>query len=153
MTRANFQEVSTLPKLQYAPRSTKQSKSIPEIIRREMPGRILSYAKKHFKGKFTHIDVHFRGDLCYLDAYCDPAVRSEALPLSDTRGIREYLKAHADKVMHLCRLRYLGSRDAWGFDFFAHSSNRYEPSVFFTGLPTGTPEDAFDLAAGLYLSD
>jgi hypothetical protein len=139
--------------LQYAFRSTnKEPKSIPDSIRRELPGRIVSYAKKHFKGKFTHMDVRFRGTFCYVDAYCDLSVRSEELPRPDTREYREFLKTHEDKVTHLCRLRYLGSRDNWGFDFFAYSSMKYEPSVFLSGLPTGTPEDAFDLAASIYLS-
>ena len=141
-----------MPKLQYAFRSVAEPKSIPDTVRWELPGRILSHAKKHFKGKFTHIDVRFRGALCYLDAYCDPSVRSEALPRPDTREYREYLKSHEDTVTHLCRLRYLGSRDIWGFEFFTYSSNKYEPSVFPSGLPTGTPEDAFDIAASVHLS-
>lgn len=137
-------------KLQYAFRSA-EPKSIPDAVRWELPGRILSYAKKHFKGKYTHIDVRFRGALCYLDAYCDPSVRSEELPRPDTREYREYLKSHEDKVTHLCRLRYLGSQDEWGFDFFTYSSEKYEPSVFLDGCPTGSPEEAFHLAANLYL--
>lgn len=141
-----------MPRLQYASRSVREPKSIPDTVRRELPGRILSYAKKHFKGKFTHIDVRFRGTLCYLDAYSDPSVRSEELPRSNTPEYREYMKAHEDKVTHLCRLRYLGSRDSWGFDFYTYSSNTYTPSVFLSGLPTGTPEDAFDIAANVYLS-
>jgi len=141
-----------VPRLQNAFRSVAESNTIPDVVRRELPGRILSYAKKHFKGKFTHIDVRFRGGLCYLDAYCDQSVRAEALPRPDTREYREFLKLHEDKVTHLCRLRYLDSRDNWGFDFFTYSSNKYEPSVFLSGLPTGTPEDAFDIAASVYLS-
>lgn len=140
-----------MPKLHYATRSVSEPISVPDIVRWELPDRILSYAKKHFSGKFTHIDVRFRGALCYLDAYCDPAVRSDELPRSDTPEYRAYLKAHEDKVTHLCRLRYLGSRDSWGFDFFTYSSNKYEPSIFLSGLPTGTPEDAFDIAASVYL--
>lgn len=141
-----------MPKLHYASRSAVEPKNIPDTIRWELRGRIQEYAKKHFKGKYTHIDVRFRGALCYLDAYCDPCVRSEALPRLDTREYREYLKTHENKVTYLCRLRYLGSRDDWGFDFFTYSSNKYEPSVFLSGLPTGTPEDAFDIAASAYLS-
>jgi hypothetical protein len=131
--------------------STKQNQSIPDPVRQELPGRIHSYAKKHFKGKFTHIDIHFKGTLCYLDAYCDPSVRSEKLPRLDTKEYRDYLKGLEDKVTHLCRLRYLGDKDKWGFDFFSYSSEKYEPSVFPSGLPTGTPEEAFDLAASMYL--
>ena len=140
-----------MPKLRYATRSAQEPKSIPDTVRREFAARILSYAKKHFRGQFTHIDVHFRDALCYLDAYCDPAVRSEDLPQSGTPEHREFLKRHEDKAIQLCRLRYLGSSDKWGFDFFSYSSEKYEPSVFPSGLPTGTPEEAFDLAATMYL--
>ena len=140
-----------MPKLRNATRSVPQSKVIPDSIRRELPDRILSYAKKHFQGQFTHIDVDFQGSLCYLDAYCDAAIRSEKLPPSGTVERREFLKKHEDKAIHLCRLRYLGRADKWGFDFFSYSSERYEPSIFPTGRPTGTPEEAFDLAATMSL--
>ena len=34
--------------------------------------RIERYAEKHFKGKYSRIDVRFRGVFCYIDAYRDP---------------------------------------------------------------------------------
>jgi hypothetical protein len=131
--------------------SSKESQSIPPAICSKLPKSILSYAKKHFAGQFTHIDIYFRGALCYIDAYCDPAVRSEDLSRLDSDEYRKTLKMHEDKVTHLCRLRYLGSSGKWGFDFYNYSNERYQPSVFPTGLPTGTPEEAFDLTASLYL--
>lgn len=130
---------------------SKKKGSIPQVVRWEMPGRIYSYAKKHFKGKFTHIDLRFRGDFCYIDAYCDPAVRSEELPHSETREYRKFIKQHQDKVIPMCRLRYIGKSDHWEFDFFACSSEKYEPCVFRDGRHTGPPEEAFHLAANIYL--
>lgn len=144
-------EKLSVAKLRYATRSAQEPETIPENIRRDLTRRISNYAGEHFSGQFTHIDVYFRGALCYIDAYSDPAVRSEDLPPKDTPEYRAVLKSHDDKVTHLCRLRYLGSTDKWGFDFFAYSSEKYEPSIFPSGLPVGKPEDAFDLAATMYL--
>ena len=131
--------------------SSKEPQAIPQAVCSKLANSILRYAKKHFAGQFTHIDIYFRGDLCYIDAYCDPAVTSESLAPLDPQGYRQTLKLHEDKVTHLCRLRYLGGSDKWGFDFYNYSHERYQPSVFPTGLPTGTPEEAFDLTASLYL--
>jgi hypothetical protein len=41
----------------------------------------------------------------------------------------------------------------WGFALFTYSNERYEDNILPTGLPFGTPEDALDCAAGLYLGD
>ena len=108
--------------------------------------RVRRFAKKNFSGKFTHLEFKFRADLCYIDSYCDEAVRTEALPAAGTKELIEYLKAHDDKVTHLCRLRYLGNPENWGFEFFSYSSERYE-----AGGLLRTPEQAFQIAAGLYL--
>ena len=53
--------------------------------------------------------------------------------------------------IHLCRLRYFGDEEGWGFAFFAYSSEHYELSVFPSGEFLGPPEDAFEAAAGAYL--
>ena len=47
---------------------------------------ILDYANKHHPGKFTRIDVRFRGALCYIDAYTEPGVpRGSTSPAGETR--------------------------------------------------------------------
>ena len=56
-------------------------------------------------------------------------------------------------TLKLCRLRYHGSAHQWGFAIYRASHDDYDPSVFATGSPTGTCEDALDLACGLYLGD
>jgi hypothetical protein len=68
------------------------------------------------------------------------------LPATGTKEHAEFLKAHDDKVTHLCRLRYLGDPDKWGFEFFSYSSERYEGGGFIR-----TPEQGFQIAAELYL--
>lgn len=56
-------------------------------------------------------------------------------------------------AIKLCRLRYVGSAHNWRFAIYRASHNDYDESIFPTGLPTGTCEDALDTACGLYLGD
>ncbi|KEZ34842.1 hypothetical protein CEDDRAFT_03832, partial [Frankia sp. CeD] len=51
----------------------------------------------------------------------------------------------------LCRLRYGGYANQWGFAIWRASHDDYADSVLADGSPTGTAEAALDLAAGLYL--
>jgi len=50
-------------------------------------------------------------------------------------------------------LRYVGSASQWQFAIYRASHDDYDESVFFTGLPVGTCQDALDTACGLYLND
>ncbi|MGH7870355.1 MAG: hypothetical protein ACREP9_22605 [Candidatus Dormibacteraceae bacterium] len=50
-----------------------------------------------------------------------------------------------------CRLRPLGSEDAWEFAYFTYSTEKYEPSFLPNGSPAGTPEECFDCAAAVLL--
>jgi hypothetical protein len=56
-------------------------------------------------------------------------------------------------TLKLCRLRYVGSASQWQFAIYRASHDDYDKSVFFTGLPVGTCQDALDTACGLYLND
>jgi len=58
-----------------------------------------------------------------------------------------------DGPLDLCRLRYIGSPDKWGFGCYLASKDGYEDSVLPTGSFTGSPEDALDCVCGLYLND
>lgn len=53
----------------------------------------------------------------------------------------------------LCRIENLGSSDRWGFAFYKYSDETYEPCMFPSGSFEGTPEEAFDCAAKVYLVD
>lgn len=77
----------------------------------------------------TGLQVRFRGDYAYIDADAD------------------------DDIRPLCRLRYAGQVDTWGFAIHLASRNRYQDSVLPSGQPAGTPEEALDCACGLYLGD
>ena len=106
-------------------------KAIPEAVKSTTEARIRRYAGQHFRGKFTGLDIRFRGPLCYVDAHIKDDV--DGAP------------------MHLCRLRYFGP-EQWGFGFYAYSSEKYETSVLASGKFFGTPEEAFHSAATCYLS-
>ena len=53
--------------------------------------------------------------------------------------------------IHLCRLRYRGDEQRWGFAFFAYSSEKYELSIFPSGQFFGPPETAFEVSANVHL--
>jgi len=49
-------------------------KAIPEAIKPKIMQRILAHAEKNYAGKYSRIDVRFRGKFCYIDAYTEPYV-------------------------------------------------------------------------------
>ncbi len=72
--------------------------------------------------------MRFRGSFAYIDGQ---------LPDGDT--------------LHLMRLRYGGSASRWGFAIYLASKDSYPDQILPTGFTAGTPEEALDCAAGLYL--
>lgn len=58
-----------------------------------------------------------------------------------------------DGPVQLCRLRYTGSPERWGFAIYLASKDGYQDSILPSGSFTGTPEEALDCACGLYLND
>jgi hypothetical protein len=71
------------------------------------------------------------------------------------RGTFSYVDATLTDgtTLKLCRLRYVGSASQWQFAIYRASHDDYDESVFPTGLPVGTCQDALDTACGLYLND
>ena len=51
------------------------------------------------------------------------------------------------------QLRYVGSAHHWQFAIYRASHDDYNESLFPTGLPIGTCQQALDTACGLYLGD
>lgn len=125
---------------------------IPERVKARTRQRILDYATYHYAGKFTRLDIRFRGQFCYIDAYTKPDVRPDFPPPGWPESRETYLERLSNTPTHLCRLRYFGDEEAWSLAFFAYSSEKYEPSVFHSGSMHGTPEEAFDVGA-VYLQN
>jgi hypothetical protein len=95
----------------------------------ELHRRLTEHAKRW--PQITEIKVHYRAGFAYIDAVLD----------------------EDDSDLQLCRLKDTGHPEMWGFALFTYSSERYENNILPTGLPLGTPEEALDCAAGLYLGD
>lgn len=133
----------------YDPHS--EGTKIPDLMKPGIEQRILACAEEHFAGKYTRIDVRFRGQFCYLDAYQEPIVTPGWPPPGGPETQEQYVERLRNTPLHLCRLRYLGREGAWSWAFYTYSNERYEPAAFMDGNMIGTPEDAFMLAANAYL--
>jgi hypothetical protein len=69
-------------------------------------------------------------------------------------GVFTYVEATTEAgILPLCRLRYVGSAHDWHVAIYRASHDDYQNSIFPSGLPFGTCQDALDLACGLYLGD
>lgn len=126
-------------------------KPIPETVRRQVDARLQRYAAAHFAGRYTRLDIRFRAQFCYVDAYTEPEPMGPNWPPPgwiETRA--EWEQRLRNTPTHLCRLRYFGG-DRWGFAFYTYSNERYELSVFPSGEFIGVPEEAFEVSAGAYL--
>ena len=103
--------------------------AIPERTRQILSRRLRSRSAARWSA-LIELRVRFRGSFAYVEGV-----------LAD------------DDVVQLCRLRYEGSDDAWGFAVYLYSREGYEDSLLPTGSFTGSPEEALDCACGLYLND
>ena len=125
---------------------------IPEAVKRRTAARIERYAADNFAGMYARLDIRFRGQFCYIDAYTEPTVRDNWPPPDWPEPRAAYYERLRNTPTHLCRLRYFGREEAWGFAFYTYSNEKYELSMFDNGEFFGTPEDAFHIAA-VYLRD
>jgi hypothetical protein len=127
-------------------------KPIPEPVRRRTEERVRREAETHFAGRYTRLDIRFRGQFCYVDAYTEPEPLGPNWPPPDWPETRdEYLERLRTTPTHLCRLRYFGDEEGWGFAFYTYSNERYQLSMFPSGEFFGPPEDAFRVSAEAYL--
>jgi len=113
---------------------------------------IREYAAVHFAGRYLRLDIRFRGQFCYVDAYVEPELpRRWRPPAGSLESREEVLERLRSEPVHLCRLRYFGG-EQWGFAFYTYSHERYELSVFPSGEFLGAPVEAFATSARVYLS-
>jgi hypothetical protein len=125
---------------------------IKEAVKRRTEERICRYAETHFTGRYTRLDIRFRRQFCYVDAYTEPELPGPDWPPPDWPESREeYLERMRNTPIHLFRLRYFGNEDSWGLAFYSYAHDRYELSVFPSGEFFGSPEDAFQTAAEFHL--
>jgi hypothetical protein len=118
---------------------------IPEAVRQKTEQRIRAHAEKHYKGKYTRLEIRFKGVFCYIDAYTEPAApRGRWTNPYETR--EEFLQRVRDTPIHLCRLRHF-SDNRWSLAYYTYSHEKYELCVFESGDWFGTPEEAFEIGA------
>ncbi len=126
---------------------------IPYFLKQAVTKRILSCAEKHYAGKYSKIDVRFKGCFCYIDAYVEPYVSKDYDASLFGESKEKYTIRLKNTPFHLCRLRYNGrEEEEWSMAFYTYSHNKYEPSVFDNGSFYGTPEEAF-ITSAVYLND
>ena len=101
----------------------------PDSTRTSLEQRLRARARERWP-QIASLQIRHRGNFSYVDAVLTGAT-----------------------TLKLCRLRYVGSASQWQFAIYRASHDDYDESVFFTGLPVGTCQDALDTACGLYLND
>lgn len=101
----------------------------PESTKSSLRQRLAARARERWP-QLADVDVRFHGAFAYVEGHLTDAT-----------------------IQPLCRLRYGGYANQWGFAIWLASSNGYEDSFLPTGSPVGTAEDALDCACGLYLND
>ena len=126
--------------------------TIKDPVKRRTEERIRRYAEAHFAGRYTRLDIRFRGKFCYIDAYKEPEPLGPNWPPPDWPESREeYQERLRNTPTHLCRLRFFGDEERWGYAFYSYASESYQLSVFSSGDFFGPPEEAFQASAEAYL--
>lgn len=125
---------------------------VPEAVQRRTEQRLRRAAEAHFAGRYTRLEIRFRGQFCYVDAYTEPEEPGPNWPPPDWPETREqYLERLRATPTHLCRLRYFGDEERWGFAFYTYSNEQYELSAFPSGEFLGPPAEALQVSAEAYL--
>ena len=119
---------------------------IPPSVQADVRARLERHAAAHYAGRYSRLDIRFRGALCYMDAYQEPSPPSPELLKHNGETKEEYMSRLRSIPTRLGRLRYFGP-DRWTYCFFTYSNEKYEPTVFHSGDWFGTPEDALDIGA------
>ena len=47
-------------------------KKIPDAVKARTERRLRDYAEKNFASRYTRLDIRFRAQFCYIDAYTEP---------------------------------------------------------------------------------
>lgn len=124
---------------------------IPPRVQESTRKRILDYADKRYRGKYTRLDVRFKGVFCYVDAYKEPHVPANWPPKDSGMTREEFIERQRKFPHHLVRMRHF-AEDRWSVAFYTYSNEKYEPCIFPNGTWFGTPEEAFEIGA-VYLQD
>ena len=104
-------------------------KAPPASTKTSLTQRLNHHARARWPD-LASVEVRFRANFAYIDG-------------RDADGT----------VLKLCRLRYGGSANAWGFALYRASHDDYDDTMLPNGMLAGSAEEALDCACGLYLYD
>ncbi len=104
-------------------------KNPPESMQHHLRARLNEHAGQRWPA-LARVEVRYRAGFAYVDG---------VLP--------------SGQALKLCRLRFHGALHTWGFAIYLASRDGYEDNFLPSGRPSGSPEEALDCAAGLYLAD
>jgi hypothetical protein len=121
--------------------------SIPPAVQVRTKQRILDHAQANYAGKYTRLDIRFKNQFCYIDAFTEPSVPPDFPPPDFHESREQFIEGLRNTPTHLCRLRYFGDEASWSLAFYTYSHDKYQPCFFRNGTFFGTPEDAFDTGA------
>jgi len=102
---------------------------VPDSTKSSLQQRLSERARERWPA-LDHLSIRHRAGFAYLTGHLP---NGEELPL--------------------CRLRYGGYANSWGFAIYRASHDDYEDSILPNGAFAGTAEEALDCACGLYLND
>jgi prepilin-type processing-associated H-X9-DG protein len=105
------------------------AKPPPESTKTSLRQRLSEHARTRWPD-LTQVTVRYRANFAYVDGHLPDGT-----------------------VLPLCRLRYGGYANMWGFAIYLASKDGYQDSFLPNGDLAGTAEDALDCACGLYLND
>ena len=61
-----------------SPKASKQK--IPSAVQTRTERRLLKYAETHLAGRYTRMEIRFRGEFCYVDAFEEPKLPDDFPP-------------------------------------------------------------------------
>ena len=67
-------------------------KKIPLAVQTDIQKRIQNVAEEQFLNQYTRLDIHFRGQFCYIDAYVEPKMNENWPPPDWPETREEYLE-------------------------------------------------------------
>lgn len=133
----------------FSPQSGGQK--IPPRVQKEVRERLRDYAQERYgdiKG-LIQIDVRYKGQFCYIDAYDEPPEPDEKTLQMWGETRTEYFERWRNTPSPLCRLRYFELL-GWTLAIYTYSNEKYEPAIFSGGKWEGTPEEALDMVMNMY---
>ncbi len=116
---------------------------IPKRLQPKIKERILAYAQENYGEHFIRLDIRFRSQFCYINAYKEPSIPDVFPPPEYPETKEKYIEKLRNDPIKLCRIRYF-IENRWSFSYFSYSNMQYEPSVLDNGTFFGTLEEAFE---------